>query len=618
MEARKWNEAESIELTEWTKRFLKYAKTLPPSAIKPVPNKSITEVLFGTSILRHSAVHRLPTSAAGILNMLSAAITFAEALNDSKRAEMVAEIKTQLEASIEEIVQHQNLLERKLTDQFEDIARRRAELDELERSSIEDMLATDKKQRIEIGSAIESFLVGSQQVSNPCACSCTPSLDGAKADSKVEENIESSWIGMFQCAFFFHFKSRLFLYLFLTLPLVHELKPPANINEAQAYDQSPLSEEKPHQGEKLGEDDRPPCHEKSAGSVEEELEVSELTLSTFGSKGQKKRWKKAAAFGWGIPAAEEASVLVNEAPDLEDMSPAPVHVTHNMRWGWPQQGAGNFVATSNVTAEPYNAADEPTPAEESCSTAPAEASPTDEPYIVAPEEDPLPEETLTTEKAFFKEDPMGKENVAPQATLEASEAEPIIGGFNSAEEHTLNQHDDIPHGLDDPYEPMPEPDVAPMHTGSAEDAEFLVLPPRPALCAGRDKSDFHSSSPSAPSSTVTSVLEAAAPEAPTKDSHTITLKILNGSKVLRSIVFIRACTRTAILNEARAYCVKCAQDDRTIGRLLAKGCDLALLSLKMYGYDMDLSTYKVDNLSSLVQTVEKTGIPRFTLRISEI
>ena len=66
MEARKWHEAESIELTEWTKRFSKYAKSLPPAAIKPIAGKSIAQVLFGTSALRHSAVHRLPTSAAGI------------------------------------------------------------------------------------------------------------------------------------------------------------------------------------------------------------------------------------------------------------------------------------------------------------------------------------------------------------------------------------------------------------------------------------------------------------------------------------------------------------------------------------------------------------------------
>lgn len=155
-----------------------------------------------------------------------------------------------------------------------------------------------------------------------------------------------------------------------------------------------------------------------------------------------------------------------------------------------------------------------------------------------------------------------------------------------------------------------------MHNAPAEDAECLVPPPRP-LSGVRDDFDFHPP-PLAPSSTVTSVLEAAAQGAPTEDSHTITLRILNGSKVLRSLVFIRACTRTAILNEARAYCVKCAQDDQCLGTLLAKEYDLALISLSMYGYDMDLSTYKVENLSSLVRAVEKISIPRFTLRISEL
>ena len=218
MTARKWNEAESIELTEWTKRFLKHAKSLPPSAIIPVPGKSIAEVLFGTSTLRHTAVHCLQTSAAGISNMLSAAVTFAEALQDYKQAEKIAEIKTQLEASIEEIVQHQNLLERKLTDQFEDIARRRAELDKLERSSVEEMLATDKQQRTEVGSTLETFLAGFQQVSNPCACSHTPSFDGSKADCKAKENIESNWIGMyFYMLYFFILSLPVLIYTYKTL-----------------------------------------------------------------------------------------------------------------------------------------------------------------------------------------------------------------------------------------------------------------------------------------------------------------------------------------------------------------------------------------------------------------
>ena len=206
MEARKWHEAESIELTQWTKRFLRYAESLPKSAMRPIAGKSTAHVLFGTNILRHSAVHRLPTSAAGIMKMLSAAITFAEALNDSKRAERVVEIKVLLEASIEEIVQHQNLLERKLTDQLEDIARRRAELDELEKRSVEEMLATDKRQRADIGSALESFLISSGQVSDPCACGHIPSLDKSKADSEAGENMKTGEIGMFLFAHILPYK----------------------------------------------------------------------------------------------------------------------------------------------------------------------------------------------------------------------------------------------------------------------------------------------------------------------------------------------------------------------------------------------------------------------------
>lgn len=157
-----------------------------------------------------------------------------------------------------------------------------------------------------------------------------------------------------------------------------------------------------------------------------------------------------------------------------------------------------------------------------------------------------------------------------------------------------------------------------MHCAPAENAKFLVPPPRPALCAVRDKSDYHSPPPSAPSSIASSVFETAASEASTEDGHTIALKILNGSRVLRAIVFVRACTRTAILNETRAYYAKWAQDDQILGTQLATGCDLTLMSLNMYGYDMDLSTYKLKNLSSLLGAIEKMGIPKFTLRISEI
>lgn len=206
-------------------------------------------------------------------------------------------------------MQHQNLLERKLTDQLEDIARRRAELDELERSSIEEMLATDNAQRIEVGSTLESFLVGSQQVSDPCTCSHTPIFDGVEADSKAEENIESSWTGMSLYALSFHFTSCLCLNLFLTLPLEREMKLPAGTSEAQAYDQNPLGEENPHQSEYSEKDNQPPCHENIFGSVPEP-DVSELILPTLRSNKQRKGKKKTVP--WNIPVAEEASFYGDE------------------------------------------------------------------------------------------------------------------------------------------------------------------------------------------------------------------------------------------------------------------------------------------------------------------
>ena len=352
----------------------------------------------------------------------------------------------------------------------------------------------------------------------------------------------------------------------------------------------------------MEEDDRPPWHNSKVCSVEEEPDVLGLTLPTVRSKVEIEKGKMAATSGWDVLATEESPVLLDEAPASEDASPAPVHVTHDMGWKWPRV--------------PEDTADGAISVEKPCFTEPEEACPSDDPYTIAPTEQPLVEDIFPANEEVPKEDSMKEEEVATEAILEASQAEQIIQGFDDAENRPRNPYKEVTYDLDDPDEPTSESDVAPILNAPAEDSELLVSPPEPALDRGRDP-DFHPPPPWAPSSIVTSVSEAPLPEAP-EDSHTITLEILNGSKILRSIVFVRACTRTAILNEARRYCVKCAQDDQSLGTLLANGCDLAFVSIRMYGCDMDLSTYKVENLSSLIRTIEKTGIPRFTLRILEI
>ena len=165
MEAQGWDEAESIELNRWTTSFSKYAEKLPPSATRPISGKSLNQILFDTNSLRHSAVHRLPKSAPEILDMLHAACFFAEALNDTMRMARIEGIKEQLTMSIHGIVHHQSLLKRKLSGKLEDLAKKKAEIEELERLEMEDMLQNDKIKRIEAGAVIENVIADLQRAS---------------------------------------------------------------------------------------------------------------------------------------------------------------------------------------------------------------------------------------------------------------------------------------------------------------------------------------------------------------------------------------------------------------------------------------------------------------------
>lgn len=54
---------------------------------------------------------------------------------------------------------------------------------------------------------------------------------------------------------------------------------------------------------------------------------------------------------------------MDEAPTLDGASAAPVHVAHDMGWEWARKGVWNFRTTSDVPAEPHNAAEEAIPPE---------------------------------------------------------------------------------------------------------------------------------------------------------------------------------------------------------------------------------------------------------------
>ncbi|KAL8644377.1 MAG: hypothetical protein Q9210_007287, partial [Variospora velana] len=190
MDAQGWHEAESVELSQWTDRFL--GPLIPrPSAIKPIPETILHEVVGETRRLRHAAVHRSPTSANEIVKMLGAAVILAETLNDSDQARTIAEMKRQVELGMKDIMHHNSVLERRLTGQLKDIAHRKAELDSLEGSFRETMAASDRMKRTEIGSALEDVLTDCHPRRRSCICNERPDIDGSEEGDGSEEPLEA-------------------------------------------------------------------------------------------------------------------------------------------------------------------------------------------------------------------------------------------------------------------------------------------------------------------------------------------------------------------------------------------------------------------------------------------
>ncbi|KAL8992172.1 MAG: hypothetical protein Q9169_007310 [Polycauliona sp. 2 TL-2023] len=496
MKARRWEEAESIELTQWTKRFSRHAKSLPPSAFERIPGKSLDDVLFGTSSLRHSAVHRLPTSAVGICKMLSAALDFTGLLKDSQRAARVMEIRTQLLTSVEEISQHQNLLECKLTAQLEDIARQRAELDQLERSSVEAMLASDKQQRKDIGSIFESFLHGSQPMPDPCNASPTPAFDKTKIGPEVGEGIDSRWNGMFLLIVSREYPD-------LNFPLDHEAKFPAGGDRVQAAGQRRSNQDETIQAREPKDHGPSLCYTNSASSVAKGIDVLGSDNPDFWPTGRKENCQETETSSWANHVPDKTSFSVEKASAPADISPSPGQIAQNNPREWPRNEAPKYFTSDSKPTRPDQG---PREAAEACSKTMSET--------------PLPtEHSYAEQNAICREKVMQIDNTGSNATRERLPLEPYGDEFDNIREITGDRENDAPDDTVDPREPSPEPDIAPsielpliseVYPLESAQADSPVRHPTLSVRAKCGSDGIYSL---APSSTASSESEATAPVA---------------------------------------------------------------------------------------------------------
>lgn len=145
-----------MELTKWLRIFKTKLPGLPPHATAPPAGSSVEAALLAVHPLRHTAVHRVSTTARGISNMLHSALRVAETLRDVPRAVLLEELASEVDNKIKAMDLSKNVLENLTTAQMEQIRLQREELDRKEKRLLEAMVQQDREQKALIGRLLES------------------------------------------------------------------------------------------------------------------------------------------------------------------------------------------------------------------------------------------------------------------------------------------------------------------------------------------------------------------------------------------------------------------------------------------------------------------------------
>jgi DNA polymerase kappa len=116
---------------------------------------TLQDVLFATNNLRHTAVHRLPTTARGISQLIQSAVKLAEALQDPLRTAQLEELHYEIDSKIKAMELNKNVLENSVSHELQEIRRKREVLDRNEKDLIAGVLREDLQSKSLIGLLLE-------------------------------------------------------------------------------------------------------------------------------------------------------------------------------------------------------------------------------------------------------------------------------------------------------------------------------------------------------------------------------------------------------------------------------------------------------------------------------
>lgn len=158
LEAQGWEIAEQLELTRGLSVLAGSWEQLSRQKIIDMSENEWEKVLRASRQIRNSAVHRQRASAVELVDLLSGAIALTRVFQDEARTKQIWMVREQLKTSVDTIEKNCKVLSAKMASELEPIAKKRAELDQLEKHTIERILEDDKRRRFTVGYALEATL----------------------------------------------------------------------------------------------------------------------------------------------------------------------------------------------------------------------------------------------------------------------------------------------------------------------------------------------------------------------------------------------------------------------------------------------------------------------------
>ncbi|KAF5548517.1 hypothetical protein FNAPI_8239 [Fusarium napiforme] len=140
MKKHNWDCPEAVELSRWTERLGQEGKLKQDGFSKP-----LKELLQSIARIRHTAVHRVRTDSSGLQRFLADAEDLARALGDDTYIKAISKIRSDTESVITELTETKKSLRLQLDEAQEEIAKRRAELDQQEQKNLRHMEREDEK-----------------------------------------------------------------------------------------------------------------------------------------------------------------------------------------------------------------------------------------------------------------------------------------------------------------------------------------------------------------------------------------------------------------------------------------------------------------------------------------